>query len=201
MTVRGRVKRRVLVQPPCRGAVVAAVDRALLCQDRADGLLAIAVSSGKVRARLPGAFPFGTHGSVVASCDSACRRVEVADLATGRRSAVAPPKGARYVGGYDGAFSPDGAVLAVPVATRNHDAEHGPPGSLQVALVDLTRNSARLIAGSRLAADYRKLTWSSGRELFFGSGRGRIMSYRVGWPRARLLPVKLGAPILDLAAN
>jgi hypothetical protein len=199
-TVRGRTLRRVRIAPrPC--AVVAAVDRALLCQPGSNSLLAIDPATGEAFARIAGAFPLATNGSVVASCDDPCGALEVTDVASGRNVPVSAPVGAKFVSGYDGAFSADGAYLAVPVATAHHQSVAGPPGSLQVGLIDLTEHSARVLRGSRLAADYRKLAWSSRGRLFFASGRGKLMSYRPGWARPRLLTVDLGAPMLDLAAN
>jgi hypothetical protein len=199
-TVRGRTIRRVRIAPP-RCAVVAAVDRALLCQPRSDALLAIDPATGHSFARIRGAFPLATHGNVVASCDDPCRAIQVTDVARGQHASVIAPRGARFVGGYDGAISPDGALLAVPVATPNHDSLAGPPGSLQVGLIDVKRRSARVLPGSRLAADYRKLAWSSRGQLFFAAGRGRLMTYERGWAKAGPLSVDVRAPMLDLAAS
>jgi hypothetical protein len=199
-TVHGRTIRRVRIAPR-RCAVVAAVDRGLLCQVGSNALLAIDPATGSSFARIPGAFPLATHGNVVASCDDPCRALQVTDVARGQTVAVPAPSGARFAGGYDGAMSPDGAVLAVPITTAHHDSVAGPPGSLQVGLIDLERHSARVLRGSRLAADYRKLAWSSRGQLFFAAGRGRLMTYKRGWAKARPLSVDVGAPMLDLTVN
>jgi hypothetical protein len=193
MTVRGRVTLRSSVRLPWRCAVVAAVEHALICPDgEADTLRAVDPTSGRVVRNLPGTFPFATHGSLVASCNWRCRDLHLTDVETGLHRSVPPPNAARYIEGYDGAFSPDGSLLAVPVKTSR--------GRAQVGLVDVRRGSVRVIPGSRLAG-YRKFSWSSSGDLYFAAARGRIMVYRPGSQRARLLPVKLGAPILDLAAG
>jgi hypothetical protein len=46
----------------------------------------------------------------------------------------------RFVESYDGAFSPDGRLVAVPAITRRGRRQH-------VALIDLARRVARLLPG------------------------------------------------------
>lgn len=193
-TVRGRVTTRVETVPPCRGVILVALSRTLLCDDaRRDQLVAVDRRSGEVRATVPGVYPLAAQGNLVASCADVCDTLYLTDTATGRRSSVVPPDGFRFGAGYSGAFARDGSLLAVPVAALGH-------GSDRVALVDTRRRSASVIPGSRLA-DYRTFSWSPSGELYFGADRGRIMGFRPGARRARLLPAKFGAQILDLAAG
>ena len=196
MTVRGRVTQRVKLGP-CRG-LIEALAGAFVCQG-GRSLLAFDPAIRKVR-RVRGLLPFGAHGTTVAACEDRCDAVRFTDVRTGRRWSIEPPRPYRPVVGYDGAFSPDGTLVAVPVAARKRgdDRTRTP---LRVALLDLRRRSARVVPRSRLAADYRKFAWSSSGELFFAAGRGTIMAYRPGARRAHLLSVRLGAPILDLAAG
>jgi hypothetical protein len=191
ITVRGRVTVRSAVPPPCRGpTIVAAVEGALLCQHGRTGRLrAFDPASGKVLRELPGAFAMGTHGRLVAWCGPRCRALHITDIGTGRDRVVSPGSSFRFIATYDGAFSPDGSLLAVPVSGR------------RVALVDLATGTARTLDGSRVAGVYRHLAWSSSGELFFTASDGRIMSYRPGSARPYLLPVRLDAPILGLAAD
>jgi hypothetical protein len=196
MTVRGRVTQRVTLGP-CRYPI-AALTGAFVCQERRR-LLAFDPATRSVR-RVRGLYPFATHGTTVAACEERCDAVRLTDVRTGRHWSVEPPSPYRPVAGYDGAFSPDGTLVAVPVAARDRgdDRRRAPLG---VALLDVRRRSARIVPGARLAAAYRKFAWSSSGELFFAAGSGTIMAYRPGAPRAHLLPVGLGAPILDLAAG
>lgn len=191
-TVEGRVTQRGRVGPPCGGAVVVATKQAMVCQGKTfNTLIAIDPRTGAALRRMPGPFPLGVHGNVVATCTPACRRVHIVDVVTGSRRAVAAPPSFRFVAGYDGAFSPDGALLAVPARARRP----------AVALIDVARGRAHLVAGSRLAPDYGKLTWSTSGELFFSAGEGKVMRYRPGSVRATLLPFNFGARILDIAAR
>jgi hypothetical protein len=58
----------------------------------------------------------------------------------------------RFEATYEGAFSPDGVLLAAPVMTAGRRR--------QVALIDVDAGVARVIAGSKLAG-YRDMAWSS----------------------------------------
>ena len=200
MTVRGRVTRRSTLRDPCGGGIVVAVDRALLCRPRhADHMVALDPSTGRALMRVRGVSQLAARGNTIALCPTPCDAVHVTDIANRRRARISPPLGYRVVEGYDGALSPDGALLAVPVAARGR--ERGSRSPLRVGLFDVRRESARVVPGSRLAADYRKATWSSSGDLFFASPRGRLMTYRPGDPKARLLRVRLHRRILALAAS
>lgn len=197
MTVRGEVKRRLNLGRPCRGPIVQALASTFVCQEDRS-LLAFDLATGKTLSRVAGLFPFAADGTILVSCGRRCDAVRLTDIRTGRQASVEPPAPYRPVVGYDGAFSPDGRLVAVPVAPRG---VAGTSGRLRVALVDVRHATAQVIPGSRLAADYRKLAWSSSGELFFATGGGRLMRYRPGAARAEPLSVKLPAPVLDIAAR
>jgi hypothetical protein len=67
--------------------------------------------------RLPGPFPLDTHGSLVAWCADRCPAVHVTDIGTGADTAITPGRRFEFEESYEGAFSPDGSLLAAPVRT------------------------------------------------------------------------------------
>jgi hypothetical protein len=185
VTVRGRVTARG-GRPPCPGAsVLAATAHALLCQDR-DGLVAFEPRTGRVLRRIAGPFPLDTHGDLVAWCGAGCRRLHLTDVRTGADRAIEPGAGFRFEESYEGAFSPGGELLAVPVNAR---------GVRRAALVDVDAGTARVIG--RLGG-YRNLTWSSGK-LYFEPRKGRIAEHDPATGRTRLLGFELRSQILDMS--
>lgn len=186
VTVRGRVTARG-GRPPCPGAsVLAATKRALLCQDR-EGLVAFEPQSGRVLRRIAGPFPLDTNRDLVAWCDQGCPRLHVTDVRTGADRAIEPGDDFSFEESYEGAFSPDGSLLAAPVITRN---------GRRVALVDVATGTARVIG--RLAG-YRNLTWSSSRRLYFEPRNGRIAEHDPATGRTRLLSFTLRSQVLDMS--
>jgi hypothetical protein len=186
---------RVIVRSaraPCRGGfTLAAVEGALLCQARTE-LRAFDPASGRVLARLPGPFPAATHEGRVAWCPQACRRVRVTDVHAGRTIAIGPGEGFAFEATYEGAFSPDGSLLAVP-ALRG--------GKSHVALIHLPTRRSRLIPGAALDG-YRQLAWTaSGDRLLFTAGRGRLMAWQRGAGRAVRLPARVRGTIIDMTAS
>jgi hypothetical protein len=118
--------------------------------------------------------------------------LHVTDVITGTDTVVEPAGGFRFEETYEGAFSPDGSLLAAPVIAR---------GVRLVALVDVAAGTVRVIAGARLVG-YRNLAWSSsGRRLFFNARRGRIAAHDPASGRTRLLPFRLSSQVLDMAAS
>ena len=190
VSVHGRVMSRSTVRVPCRvsGSIVAAASGALLCQRRS-GLTAFDPATGRVIRQISGAFPLATAGPLVASCGRLCPEIRVTNIRTGRARKIRPGRSFRFAESYDGAFSPDRSLLAVPVDKYS-----------RVALIDVRRGSVRVLTGSRLDA-YGELTWSSSGDLFFAGGRGLIMRYRPGAPRVTHLSVRVHAPLLGLAAD
>jgi hypothetical protein len=193
VTVQGEVTARSAGPPPCRGpTVIAALEGALVCQG-GGGLRVFDPGSGDVLIRLPGLFPLDTHARLLAWCGRQCPAVHITDIGTGGETVVEPGERFRFEETYEGAFSPDGALLAAPVLTGGYRR--------QVALIDVHEGVATVIAGSKLSG-YRNITWSSsGRWLFFEAGRGRVMAYRRGSARATTLPFRLRDELLDLAAS
>jgi hypothetical protein len=179
VTVEGRPTFARHVRVP--GWVAGAVPGGLLLQRRT--LEVWDPATAKVERRLPGVFPVAIHGALVASCAARCRAIHLTDTRTGRDTTVRPP----IAGGYSGAFSPDGRLLAV----RD---EFG-----RLAIVDVARRTARLLSTPREAIEYAALAWSSSGWLFYNAGRGRIAAWRPG-ESARELPVKV-AKFVSMAAD
>jgi hypothetical protein len=154
--------------------------------------------------RLPGLIPVDTHNNLVASCDEPCRRFELTDVGTGKTTRVSPPVGYAFQAGYDGAFSPDGSLLALPIVPKREAERHRNKPQFEarwsMALVNVSRGTSSIIEGSRLDPIYHAMSWSaSGRRLFFGAADGRIMAYRLGSRRATNFAHVRG-PIYQMAA-
>src|SRR5213076_3415927 len=96
-------------------------------------------ATGRITQRLPGVFPVAARDWRVVSCAAGCRVLHVSDTRSGAGTVIRPGRDFRFVESYDGAFSPDGKLVAVPAAGRG--------GASRVALVDLAARSARLVAG------------------------------------------------------
>ena len=118
--------------------------------------------------------------------------LHLTDTLTGTRAEIVPRFGARFTESYDGAFSADGRLAAVPARDR-----HGVP---RVAIVDLARRTATLVRGPRLAPVYQLLAWSPSGWLFYNAGRGHIAAYNPSRGAATLLPVRV-RPFVDIAAG
>ena len=149
-------------------------------------------ATGRITQRLPGVFPVAARDWRVVSCAAGCRVLHVSDTRSGARTVIRPGRDFRFVESYDGAFSPDGKLVAVPAVGRR--------GEPHVVLVDLARSVTTLVRGPHLARDYQLLAWSSSGWLFYNAGRGRIAAYRPGGATATLLPLHV-APFVDIAAR
>lgn len=167
------------MRPPEGAWPVAAVESGLLFRD-ARGLRLWSLEERGFTIRVPGAFPADTFGSLVASCGDACPKTLLTDTDTGKTTRVAPTGGYRWIGGYDGAFSPDGSHLALPIARVGEGRRS--PRMEGLAVVDIQTRDARVVPGSAEAdRTYRAMAWSSdGDRLFFVGDDGTIVSYRVG---------------------
>ena len=83
-------------------------------------------------------------------------------------------------------------LVAVPASTTAGDS--------RVAVVDITRRTARLVRGAGLAPDYTLLAWASTGWLLYNAGNGHLAAYHTGTRRATLLPLRV-QPFQDMAAQ
>jgi hypothetical protein len=185
------------VRPPEGRWPVAATSSALAFQSQGSGpgggqLELWNPLTGKVLRRLPGEFPVASHGDLLAWCRQACARLQVTNVATGEDVEVRPPAGATGFAPYQGVFSPDGKLIAVPVRTGPRPAA----ATWQLALVDVGAATATRIKGAAVQEDYVFVDWAAAGETVFiaGGRRGdqRIFAYRLGTASARRLPVEVG---------
>ncbi len=75
---------------------------------------------------------------------------------------------------YDGAFSPDGRLVAVPATAT--------AGGTRVAVVDIARRAATLVPGPGVARDYTLIAWASTGWLFYNADNGHLAAYRPRTP-------------------
>jgi Tol biopolymer transport system component len=106
-------------------------------------------------------------------------RFAITDTATGETTRVAPPDGFGWTGGSEGAFSPDGSLVVLPVS---HDPRGIRSHNDALALVDVSSGTAELVPGTtELDSQYRAMTWSpDGQRLYFVADPATIRSYRLG---------------------
>lgn len=148
---------------------VGAVDQGVLFQDD-EGLAVWDAESREVVSRLPGPFPADTNGSLVAWCEQNCTGgLHLTDIGSGEDIVIEADDSFQFQETYDGDFSPDGSLLALPVATDSSEQLR------QVALVDVQARTARRIESVQIRGP---MTWSSsGDRLFIVVGKGRIAVY------------------------
>jgi hypothetical protein len=150
--------------------------------------------TGKVLRRLPGEFPVASHGDRLAWCRQRCARLHVTNVATGEDVEVRPPAGAFGFAPYQGVFSPDGKLIAVPVRSDPSPTTQDPKWRL--ALVDVEEGTTTLVQGPTLQG-YVFVDWSPAGTTVFITGGDRfkqrtIFEYRLGTVSARRLPVEVG---------
>ena len=193
VSVDGRLTLGASSRPPSRGpSILAAVENGLLYQ-QGDGLSLWNPATGEVTRRLDGPVPIATHGNLVAWCAAECPELHVTNMATGEDAVVRPEASFAFAETYDGAFSPDGSLLAVPVLTS--DDGH------RVAVVDVRQAAGRVVPRSELSSDYPALAWTpSGDWLLWSAGGGRLMAAQPGG-EAVVLDVRAPATFLDIAAG
>jgi hypothetical protein len=131
-------------------------------------------------------------GDVVTGCtDVWCGALRLIDVDTGGTRVVHAPSGLTFEP-WEGAFSPSGDLLAVPVRE---------PGALdaprRLALVDIARSRIAVLDGSRVPAGYTLVAWSASGDYVFLTGGERfshraIVGYRLGTRRAQVLDVDVG---------
>jgi hypothetical protein len=187
VTVRGRTTVARTARPPAWP--LAALTTGLVIQRKTLELWDPA--RGAILDRLPGVFPLAAHGSLIASCNDPCPVLHVTDTRSRTDEAIRPGRGFRFQASYDGAFSPDGGLLAVPAKAGR---------SARLALVDVANRRARLVSGAALDPAYQLFAWAPNGWLFFNAGHGRIGAYRPGERHATILPVRV-PPSIDMAAT
>jgi hypothetical protein len=187
---------------PYDATPVAVLDQGMLVRDLHGGLAVRDLATGKVRQRFgTGLTLVDAQASRVAYLDQDAR-LHLRDLATGRHRVVAPPAeeaswlalGPPLLGsaccGPLGAFAPDGHRLAVFVQADG-------PGGPALAMVDVDRATAAVVAGSGGATPLSCLPclgWSSTGWLFFFVGTpapGAVAAWRPDRPRASRLALDL----------
>jgi hypothetical protein len=109
----------------------------------------------------------------------------------------APPGGLTFEP-WGAAFSPDGALLGVPVRVVAD-------GPRDLALVDVARGRAAVVPASSVSPGYTLVAWSADGDDVFLTGGGAyatprmLVGYRIGAPRAETIHVRLG-DFYDVAA-
>jgi len=187
------------VRPPEGRWPVAATSSALVFQSHGSGqggdqLELWNPRTGKVFRRLPGDYPVASHGDRLAWCRQPCERLHVTNVATGEDVEVRPPAGAFGFAPYQGVFSPDGKLIAVPVRSDPAPTTQNP--NWRLALVDVEEGTATLVQGPTLQG-YVFVEWSPAGTTVFITGGDRfkertIFEYRLGTASARRLPVEVG---------
>jgi hypothetical protein len=108
----------------------------------------------------------------------------------GRDQTVEPPQGFDAFDCWNGAFSPDGMSLAVPVRADAYAADRS------LALVDVARGVAVAVGGSAVEDGYVFLAWSTTGDRVFMSGGRRAPASPVPARRAdSASPVRRGAQL------
>ena len=179
------------VRPPGGRWPVAAVGDVLVFEDRRGGLELWSPVAGEVTRRLAGASLGPSQGDLLSWCEDEGRTLHVTNVRTESDRALEPPQDFSAFDCSSGAFSPDGALLAIPVLVAGFEA-----GRL-LALVDPESGTAEVVDASGVAAGYVYVAWSSGgARVFLSGGDGgarELLQYRVGEPEAVRVPVEVGA--------
>lgn len=124
-----------------------------------------------------------THGNLLAWADVRAQRVHITDVGTGADTTV-HSSGSFTYDDVNGAFSPNGSRLALPVRIGNN--------RWGLVVIATSTGVARLIEHAK-QADVPDVAWSaSGRWLFFvGHQQGRIQAYQPGSRRAITVSVRI----------
>jgi hypothetical protein len=186
--------------PPVRRWPLAAVDGGLLLSSRV-GLEVWDPRADRVVRTLPvDAGTLGpTSGDTVVTCpEPGCHSLQLTDARTGAARTVGAPSGGFTFEPWGAAFSPDGALLGVPVRVVAD-------GPRDLALVDVASGRVALVPESSVSPGYTLVAWSADGDDVFLSGGGAyatprvLVGYRVGAPRAQAIHVRVG-DFYDLAA-
>jgi hypothetical protein len=130
-------------------------------------------------------WPLAVGRTRFAWCGSRCRVLRVRSDSGERR--FLPPPGTRLYTG-NGALSPDGSRLALPVTDG---------GGQRAAVLDLASGSWTMVPGGELRG-YEAMAWSpSGRWLYFTSRH--LNAWRLGSPDAVRLPIDTDGTVMSIA--
>ena len=133
-------------------------------------------------------------GDLLASGGESGEELILTDFATGEQRRIPAPRGRAFVV-FEGAFSPDGATLAVPVKEAGRGGWSN--SDRELALVSLEDGVTEIVPGSLVPPGYVFTVWSpDGGEVYLTGGGFRttreIIAYRLGDDRARTLAVEVG---------
>lgn len=183
------------VHPPSGASPIAAAGDYLVF-DSGRGISVWDPATREVRLELPRSFAAGTaHGDVLTRCGEDGHPLHLTDVETGDDEIVPLPAGVTSFVCFDGAFSPDGEILALPVfLERGRAAEAVASGArTALALVDVDKHVASVVSGTRVRRAYVFVAWSRSGDSVFMSGGGthrrEIVEYEIGAERAQRLPV------------
>jgi hypothetical protein len=189
VSVDGRVTFPDVRPPGRRGGPLAAVGDYLVFQDRRGALELWSPATREFTRHFADATLGPTHGQLLAWCEDEGRILHVIDVESGYGRSIAPPEGFAGFDCWSGAFSPDGASLAIgAMFAEEYDAER------TLALVDLDDGVATPVDGSTVEPPYVYVAWASGGDRVFISGGDadrQLLQYRLRDERAVRVPVKL----------
>jgi hypothetical protein len=156
--------------------------------------------SGTVVRRLPGVFPLAWQGHRLAWCDAQCVDAHITDFSSGADQVIPLPQGIFHFQGYEGAFSPDGSLLALVGLTAGDFSR----ADGQLVLVDVETGDTEAIQGTVVQPPYNFVDWAaSGESVFLTGGerfeRRRLIEYRPAENTVRVLPMEVG-DFYDMAA-
>jgi hypothetical protein len=172
-----------------------AVSSGLLFAERPHGLVVWDPTEAEVVMRLPdAAFPAATYADLVAWCPLRCERgLHVTDVGAGEDEVVRPEDPFVFEETYEGAFSPDGSALAVPVRHERRRDDR------RIAVVDVERVSVRVLPA---IGGVESPLWSpDGEELFVIAGRGALAAYDLSSGEARRIELDPPTTILALVGG
>ena len=180
------------VAPPGGRWPLGEVGSALVFDDGADGLEIWDPRRPEPTWLVPDARIAATHRERLAWCDDAFETLHVAGIDTSAERTVRPPRGFVAFDCSSAAFSPDGSLLAVPIAMEQRS-----DGNRALALVDVASGLVRTVTGSSVEPGYVFVAWASDGESVFVTGgerfeRRSIVRYRLASERASRVPVEVG---------
>jgi hypothetical protein len=201
VTATGRVTFRDTRPPGGRWPVVALRDRLGIDSLRGFGLDIWDPRHRIVATTLNTAIGGPATGDLLVRSGYRGMRIHITDVVSGRDRVVTAPGDYPSFDASVGEFSPDGRLLAVPIA-RDPAIYAG----RALALINVASGQIRLIPGSKVSSGGGHVTWGSdGRTVFMsrrgaGGSRSEIVVYRLGDRSAHRIPIHLGT-ILGMASS